>query len=198
MGIELDPNTLIVIVAAIGAGLMFGVVALILTGSTASRRHKRRLNSVQDRAQGVLSADPTAARSLARQQSATPTMDRLVRNWLPRRDILLARLMRTGRAISIGPYWMASAGLTALSVIALAAATRIGFVPSLMLGLLIGIALPHKVIGRMGKRRVAAFVALFPDAIDLIVRALRSGLPVSEAIVGAGHEIADPVGSELR
>ncbi len=67
-----------------------------------------------------------------------------------------------------------------------------------MLGLLIGIALPHKVIGRMGKRRVAAFVALFPDAIDLIVRALRSGLPVSEAIVGAGHEIADPVGSELR
>jgi tight adherence protein B len=50
----------------------------------------------------------------------------------------------------------------------------------------------------MGKRRVAKFVALFPDAIDLIVRALRSGLPVSEAIVGAGHEIADPVGSELR
>jgi tight adherence protein B len=30
------------------------------------------------------------------------------------------------------------------------------------------------------------------------VRALRSGLPVSEAIVGAGHEIADPVGAELR
>ena len=39
---------------------------------------------------------------------------------------------------------------------------------------------------------------MFPDAIDLIVRALRSGLPVSEAIVGAGHEIADPVGAELR
>ena len=27
---------------------------------------------------------------------------------------------------------------------------------------------------------------------------MRSGLPISEAIVGAGHEIADPVGSELR
>ncbi len=134
MGIELDPNTLIVIVAAIGAGLMFGVVALILTGSTASRRHKRRLNSVQDRAQGVPSSDPATARSLARQQSATPTIDRLVRNWLPRRDILLARLMRTGRAISIGQYWMASAGLAAISVIVLAAATRIGFVPSLMTG----------------------------------------------------------------
>src|SRR5713101_534702 len=138
MGIELDPDTLIVVVSAIGVGLVFCIMALILTGSTASRRHKRRLNSVQDRAQGVLSADPTAARSLSRQTSATPKMDRLARNWLPRRDILLARLMRTGRTISIGQYWMASASLTALSVIVLAAATRIGFVPSLMLGLLIG------------------------------------------------------------
>ena len=50
----------------------------------------------------------------------------------------------------------------------------------------------------MVKRRVAAFVALFPEAIDLMVRALRSGLPISEAIIGAGHEIGDPVGNELR
>jgi tight adherence protein B len=49
----------------------------------------------------------------------------------------------------------------------------------------------------MGKRRVAAFIALFPEAIDLMVRALRSGLPISEAIVGAGREIGDPVGNEL-
>jgi tight adherence protein B len=47
----------------------------------------------------------------------------------------------------------------------------------------------------MVKRRVAAFVALFPEAIDLMVRALRSGLPISEAIIGAGHEIGDPVGN---
>ena len=70
--------------------------------------------------------------------------------------------------------------------------------PSLVLGLLIGVGLPHLVIGRLGKRRLTAFIKLFPDAIDLVVRALRSGLPVSEAIVGAGHEIADPVGAELR
>jgi tight adherence protein B len=76
--------------------------------------------------------------------------------------------------------------LTVLAAIGLAVATRISMVPSLLLGLLIGTALPHLVIGRMGKRRRAAFIALFPDAIDLIVRALRSGLPVSEAIVGAG------------
>jgi len=54
------------------------------------------------------------------------------------------------------------------------------------------------VIGKMGKRRIAAFINLFPDAIDLMVRALRSGLPISEAIINAGREIGDPVGAELR
>ena len=50
----------------------------------------------------------------------------------------------------------------------------------------------------MARKRVAAFIQLFPEAIDLMVRALRSGLPISEAIVNAGHEIADPVGMEFR
>jgi tight adherence protein B len=49
----------------------------------------------------------------------------------------------------------------------------------------------------MGNRRVKAFINLFPDAIDLMVRALRSGLPVSEAIIGASQEIGDPVGIEF-
>jgi tight adherence protein B len=63
--------------------------------------------------------------------------------------------------------------------------------------LAVGVILPHMVIGRMGKRRINAFLNLFPDAIDLIVRALRSGLPISEAIVNAAHEVADPVGVEF-
>jgi tight adherence protein B len=176
---------------------MFCLVAFALSGDANSRRFKRRLNSVRDRAQGVPSAEAVAARSLARQQSATPKIDRIARRWLPRRDVLAARLARTGRAISVGQYAMVTVGLAALSAIGFACAVPIGIIPSLLLGLLIGTALPHMIVGRMGKRRVAAFVALFPEAIDLIVRALRSGLPISEAIIGAGHEIGDPVGNEL-
>ena len=40
--------------------------------------------------------------------------------------------------------------------------------------------------------------ALFPDAIDLMVRGLRSGLPVIESVAAAGRELADPVGTEFR
>jgi tight adherence protein B len=197
MGLGLDPVTSIAVICAIGVALTFGIVALAVSDSAASRRFNRRVDLMRDRAQGVLASEEAAARSLSRQRN-TSTIDRFARTWLPRRDLLAARLARTGRTISIGQYAMAIATLSALAAIGLTVATRIGIVPSLLLGLLIGTGLPHLVIGRLGKRRLAAFIALFPDAIDLIVRALRSGLPVSEAIVGAGHEIADPVGAELR
>ena len=197
MGLGLDPVTSIAVICAIGVALTFGIVALAVSDSAASRRFNRRVDIMRDRAQGVLASEEAAARSLSRQRN-TSTIDRFARTWLPRRDLLAARLARTGRTITIGQYAMACAAVSALAAISLAVFVRIGIVPSLVLGLLIGVGLPHLVIGRMGKRRLKAFIALFPDAIDLVVRALRSGLPVSEAIVGAGHEIADPVGAELR
>jgi tight adherence protein B len=92
---------------------------------------------------------------------------------------------------------MTNLGVALLVAITLACTAPIGVVASLLVGLLIGTALPHMAVARMGKRRVAAFVRLFPEAIDLMVRALRSGLPISEAIIGAGREIGDPVGDEL-
>jgi tight adherence protein B len=197
MGLGLDPVTSIAVICTIGAALTFGIIALAVSDSAASRHFDRRLNTMRERAQGVLGTESASTRSLSRQRRAS-AIDRIAGTWLPRRDLLAARLARSGRTISIGQYAMACAGLTVLVAIGLVVAVRIGIVPSLVLGLLIGTALPHLVIGRMGKRRMNAFIALFPEAIDLIVRALRSGLPVSEAIVGAGHEIADPVGAELR
>jgi tight adherence protein B len=42
------------------------------------------------------------------------------------------------------------------------------------------------------------FLNVFPDALDLVRRGIKAGLPVNEALVVAGREIADPVGPELR
>lgn len=198
MPLPFDLETSIALVCAITIALLVCLVAFALGGGVVcSRRMRRRLNLVRDRAEGILPANAVTLRPLSRQQSATPRIDRLA-GWLPRRDLLTVRLARTGRTISVGQYAMATVGLTVAAAFLLALAFPIGIIPSLLIGLLVGIALPHMLIGRMGRRRVAAFIALFPEAIDLMVRALRSGLPISEAIVGAGREIGDPVGSELR
>jgi tight adherence protein B len=42
------------------------------------------------------------------------------------------------------------------------------------------------------------FLDVFPDALDLIRRAVRAGLPVNEAVATAGREIGKPVGGELQ
>src|SRR5580692_3303518 len=199
MGGVLDPTTL----AALGLGLMtaLSLVSVIAVATNpASRRFRRRLASVRvQRRPGTGAAAGTPeTRALSRRGSATPMMDRFIKRWLPRRDLLDARLARTGRAITVGHYAMATAGLTAVSIALVAIFLRLAILPDLLIGIVIGVGLPHFLIGRMGKRRIAAFLNLFPDAIDLIVRALRSGLPISEAVIGAANEIGDPVGAEFR
>ena len=42
------------------------------------------------------------------------------------------------------------------------------------------------------------FLDVFPDALDLLGRAVRAGLPVSDAMEVAAREIPNPVGSEFR
>jgi tight adherence protein B len=54
------------------------------------------------------------------------------------------------------------------------------------------------VVSRLIKKRLVKFTNLFPEAIELIVRGLKSGLPVQESIQVVGNEIADPVGVEFR
>ena len=65
-------------------------------------------------------------------------------------------------------------------------------------GLSSAIGLPHLVIGFLIKRRVNKFNSNFPDAIELMVRGLRSGLPITETLGIVAQEIGGPVGLEFR
>ncbi len=62
------------------------------------------------------------------------------------------------------------------------------------LAFIAGAWLPIKFLQMRIAKQNREFLKLFPDAIDLIVRGLRSGLPVTESLVLVAHEVADPVG----
>jgi tight adherence protein B len=64
--------------------------------------------------------------------------------------------------------------------------------------LVAGIGLPHLIVGKLIQRRLKLFLNKFPDAIELLVRGLRSGLPISETMGVVGMEVPDPVGAEFR
>jgi tight adherence protein B len=65
-------------------------------------------------------------------------------------------------------------------------------------GLVAFLGIPKFVLNYRIKRRLKKFIAAFPDAIDIIVRGVRSGLTVGECLTIIGQESPDPVGPEFR
>ncbi|MCK0129081.1 type II secretion system F family protein [Erythrobacter sp. F6033] len=114
-----------------------------------------------------------------------------------RMEALAVRLDRTGKGWTITQYVYASLGLAV--VIAMAVFMQSGAILlSLGVGLVIGAGLPHLVVGFFINKRTAGFNEKFPDGIELLVRGLRSGLPVTETLGVVAQEVDGPVGIEFK
>jgi len=112
-------------------------------------------------------------------------------------EALEMRLDRTGRGITTSQYFYASLGL-ALAVTVVIFVKSGALLLSLGVGLLVGAGLPHLVISKMISKRTAEFNSKFPDGIELLVRGLRSGLPVTETLAVVAEEVPGAVGIEFK
>jgi tight adherence protein B len=87
------------------------------------------------------------------------------------------------------------------AIIVIAFASRVlSLNPGLVMPLgFIGAAAAPALVLRLAQSRFRnRFLNVFPDALDLVKRGVKAGLPVTEALAVAGREIGDPVGKELR
>src|SRR3546814_4418060 len=97
--------------------------------------------------------------------SGRPTkMDGVAQRFLPNPALLRKRIEQTGKPWSIGQYLIASVALAIVTATLITLRGAPIFL-AIFVGLFVGIGLPHFVIGRLIKRRVAKFTARFPDAI---------------------------------
>ncbi|MBV9884193.1 MAG: type II secretion system F family protein [Sphingomonadaceae bacterium] len=174
------------------AMLVFGAFA----GPNAGKQVTRRLDDLRER--HSRSTDVAAAAQMKRIFANRQNKgDGFAKRFIPNPALLQLRLSQTGYSWTLAQYLMASAGL-ALLVTFLLIFKGVPPLYALPFGMLIGVGLPHLVVSKMIKRRVAKFTARFPDAIELMVRGLRSGLPISETIAIVAEELPDPVGTEFR
>ena len=67
----------------------------------------------------------------------------------------------------------------------------------LLIAIMIGVALPIVRLNQLVKKRSELFQEQLPDAIDLVVRSLRIGHPISAALHNISKEMADPLGGEF-
>ena len=180
----------------IGLSLTMGLGVFAFAGDGSAKKAARRLEALRERHSGSreLLARAQMKRLIAQRDNK---LDSMMMQFIPRPTELRARLERTGKSWTLGHYALACGGLFG-GLFMLLWGAGVPALLALLVGCFIGIGLPHMVVGFFIKRRVAAFTARFPDAIDLLVRGLRSGLPVSESLGVVGRELPDPVGSEFR
>lgn len=114
-----------------------------------------------------------------------------------RTEALSLRLARTGKGWTLSQYLYVTLGL-ALGIALLLYLRSGSLALSLGVGILIGAGLPHMVVNFCIKQRLNQFNAKFPDGIELLVRGLRSGLPVAETLGVVAQEVPGPVGVEFR
>jgi tight adherence protein B len=114
-----------------------------------------------------------------------------------RMEALAIRLNRTGKGWKVAQYFYVSLGIAV--VFAALVYLQLGSAPlALGIGIIGGAGIPHFLVNRAIKKRTNNFTSKFPDAIELLVRGLRSGLPVAETLSVVGQEVPGPVGVEFR
>jgi tight adherence protein B len=192
-GREVESQTLLALLAA---PFMFGAVLFVV------RRGEHRRQSVKQRLQAFATGAPAVDGpdlSLGRPQTKRGGG-----------GFLLFVMLRALRA-HLNPA-LAAAGnrigvlhLVVTGIIAAMAAVffshhimALHYVVVTMLAAAAGIGVPVLLLRLAQSRFRRRFLGIFPDALDLIARAVRAGLPVFDAMEVAAREIRAPVGTEFR
>ena len=179
---------------AVVAALALGYLAL--SGPSPAKSVKRRLELLRERHGDAVTASAQAQiRKLFANRSNK--VESALSTFIPKPALLRLRLEQTGKDISLGKYAAFSGGIFAVILVALKLKGA-PFLLAAMFAAFIAIGVPHLVIGFLIKRRIAKFNSNFPDAIELMVRGLRSGLPITETLGIVAQEIGGPVGLEFR
>jgi tight adherence protein B len=179
----------------IGACVVLGMVAFAFAGPSTARTQARRVTSLRERHGDALIVAEAQLRRIANKRDTK--IDVAVGRILPNPALLAKRLAMTGKSWTVGQYGMAT-GIIAVVVAAALLLKGLPILLALFIGLFLGIGVPHYVVGRAIKKRIGKFTAKFPDAIELLVRGLRSGLPITETIGVVGSELDGPIGEEFR
>ncbi|KVH13518.1 MULTISPECIES: type II secretion system F family protein [Burkholderia] len=177
-----------VVILAVGLGLS---ALLDRARQTPEQRIRARMQriapSLTGRAAGAAAGAGVALFNLPRRQTR-------VRAWA-QRYVTRVRAVGGERGLRIVVASMIAGAIAGIVVVKLVALPRVAH-PAIYVGLpLIAMRASYRALVERFRLR---FLEGFPDAIDLIVRAVRAGIPVTQAISTVGDSAAEPVRSTFR
>ncbi|EJW10954.1 Flp pilus assembly protein TadB [Rhodovulum sp. PH10] len=110
---------------------------------------------------------------------------------------LALRIARAGLDWSKRKFFVVS-GMLGLLGFALALVAGAGLLPAAALGFAAGTGLPRWTLNYLRKRREARFLEHLPDAVDVIVRGIKAGLPLFDSMKVIVADAEEPIKSEFR
>ncbi|MBV9906931.1 MAG: type II secretion system F family protein [Hyphomicrobiales bacterium] len=182
----------IAVAGCLAVGL--GGLAFVLVGGD-SRSDKRRAALVRTDSKAA-GASASVDRTARKKQIADGLRD-IEMKGKRRRASLATRIEQAGLPITKEQYWIGSVVL-GLVCSALTYLQSRSLLLTLLVAVTATIGLPQLALARMRIRRINKFISNFPTAIDIIVRGIKSGLPLGDTIRIAATESPEPVKSEFR
>jgi tight adherence protein B len=187
---------LIAFVAALMV-LALGGASFVYTGGAREKQQKRVAAVAGQQAQyrSVGTGDP----NIIKRKNVQQLLKQIENKTAERKQKITVRrrLDQAGLPdVSTNVFWMVSGGLGA-AVALLCFITRQAILVDAFAAFAAGFGLPRWVLGFMKGRREKKFTNEFANAIDVIVRSVRSGLPTNEALKIVARESPQPVGGEF-
>lgn len=193
-------NTNLDVVLAVGGIAVFVVLVVVIVLSNAlskgRKETRQKLERFKARFEAKSSLKGEGARSIRVNQQQSGFVASLS-ELLPRRDQIKRRLSQAGLGTDLSRYTVISLGLAVFALVGLLAMGA-GLVLALFMAIIAGVGLPHMWVSNRITARTTKFTKQFPEAMDLMVRGLKSGLPVNECIMNVAKELPAPTGVEFQ
>jgi len=191
----LGPVALMFLVTVAVGGVAYVFIYPLLSGE---KRVEQRMRDISTEGGEVRRARRTVDPVASRRQAVEDTLKQLEeRRKNSRRPPLGVRLQRAGLGWSKRQFWLASAGAAVMAFV-LAALMGAPILVSSVAALAGGLAAPRWALSYLRKRREGKFLEELPNAVDVIVRGVKAGLPIGDCIRIIANETQEPVKSEFR
>jgi tight adherence protein B len=193
-------HTALLAAASAAAGIAAGLLAARVMAAVTRHARQARIDAFVHRSDGSAPRKEKRDRHADSRRKAIDTKIKSLqegkRHGKSRIGAVRVYAVRAGLNMTIVQFW-GFCGLSGLGAAgACYALAGMGWSVPAAFGL--GAAAVPMTLGAMAGRRQKKFTVYFPPAIDIIVRGLKSGLPLQECFRIIGREIPDPCGSEFR
>lgn len=185
----------ILIACLIGVAVLAGLVVAFpssLGDNVARQRQESIRNSGPKRANNERVVDQAARRKQV-QDSLKEIENRASR----KRQTIEAKLTQAGLEWTPKRYYLTGLG-AGIGVAAAAYLLNGSLILTGLLLIAVGLGLPNWVLSYLRNRRLKRFRLAFPDALDIIIRGVKAGLPLGDCLRMIAAESGEPVRSEFR